>query len=421
MKQKLFLFTNSFPYGKGEKTFIYSELQYLKKNFDVTIVSAATWEEKNNKNLETILDSDIEVLHFDQGHVHGIEVLRYLFSFISNSVNWKEIISILKNKKMILSRLKSSLFFYASAEKYRLWLEANRVFDNDFATIYYTYWYMHYTLALAFEKKRRPEMRIVTRAHGYDLYEERNSASWQPYKRVVSENLDGIFFISKHGHDYFCNRFLDKDTKVDCRICRIGTLKQELVIKEKANDTFQLVSCSNIVPVKRLELLIEGLALVNPSDRKIIWTHYGDGVDREKCEVLAQNKIVHKNVSYEFKGHSGNAEILNRYCENKPDCFIMVSSSEGSPVAMQEAISFGIPVIATSVGGIPEMIVDNGILLGENPSPQEIAMAIENMYNTLNPDYINMQQASYRIWEKEYNKEKNGREFLEILNDICRG
>lgn len=418
MKQKLFLFTNSFPYGKGEKTFIYSELQCLKQKFEITIISAATLEEKNKKNLETILENDVNVLHYGLGDVRGIEVLRYVFSFMKRSINWREVISILKSRKFFLSRLKKSLFFYASAKKFHDWLLENGVFDENNLNIYYTYWYTHITLALVLEKKEQTDMKIVTRAHGYDLYEERNSACWQPYKRIISEDLNGIFLISRHGYDYFYSRFWEKGMKINCSVCRIGTSTQELMVKENIEDIFCIVSCSNIVPVKRLDLLIEGLALLRPSDKKVIWIHYGDGPDRKECEKLARNRIVQKNVVYEFKGHTNNDEILKRYRENKPDCFIMVSSSEGSPIAMQEAISFGIPIIATAVGGIPEMVTGNGILLEANPSPQEIAIAIERMYNLENSEYVSAQERSYEIWKEEYDKDRNCRMFLEILQGI---
>ena len=55
-----------------------------------------------------------------------------------------------------------------------------------------------------------------------------------------------------------------------------------------------------------------------------------------------------------------NVEVYKYYNEHCADLFINVSSSEGLPVSIMEAISFGIPVIATDVGGTGE-IVKNGI------------------------------------------------------------
>ena len=59
--------------------------------------------------------------------------------------------------------------------------------------------------------------------------------------------------------------------------------------------------------------------------------------------------------------------------------FINVSSTEGIPVSIMEAMSFGIPVIATAVGGTPEIVNnENGYLLSKDPSAKELAEVIQN-------------------------------------------
>ena len=62
------------------------------------------------------------------------------------------------------------------------------------------------------------------------------------------------------------------------------------------------------------------------------------------------------------------------------DSFITTSSTEGLPVSIQEAMAAGIPIIGTNVGGIPEMIDGNGVLLSANPSNKEVAEAILRIY-----------------------------------------
>ncbi|WP_243669706.1 glycosyltransferase [Methanoculleus chikugoensis] len=83
------------------------------------------------------------------------------------------------------------------------------------------------------------------------------------------------------------------------------------------------------------------------------------------------------NVSHRFTGYLDNAAVLEHYRQSPIDVFINVSESEGIPVSIMEAESCGIPVIATAVGGIPEIVSDaTGILLPEHPAPRDIAKAV---------------------------------------------
>ena len=80
-----------------------------------------------------------------------------------------------------------------------------------------------------------------------------------------------------------------------------------------------------------------------------------------------------------------------------------------------EAISCGIPVVATAVGGNKE-IVDNetGYLLDENPNPEDIAFAISKLMN----DPVRLQSlrsGSKKKWVKSYNADKNYDEFVDIV------
>ena len=83
-----------------------------------------------------------------------------------------------------------------------------------------------------------------------------------------------------------------------------------------------------------------------------------------------------------------------------------------------EAQSFGIPVIATAVGGTPEIVTEKvGILLSENPSPEEIARAIKFFID--HPEITKqMRSNSIENWEKNFNAEKNFSEFAKYLKMV---
>ena len=58
--------------------------------------------------------------------------------------------------------------FYLSARKFQKYMREKGIFREYDNTIYYSFWYNYGVYALALEKKRHPEMKLVTRAHGYD-------------------------------------------------------------------------------------------------------------------------------------------------------------------------------------------------------------------------------------------------------------
>jgi len=61
------------------------------------------------------------------------------------------------------------------------------------------------------------------------------------------------------------------------------------------------------------------------------------------------------------------------------DCFILFSDIENSPCVIGEALCCGLPVIATAVGGIPELVHDNNSLLISPRNEDELVKAMQNM------------------------------------------
>jgi glycosyltransferase involved in cell wall biosynthesis len=411
--------TDSFPYGEAEKSFLMPEIEYLKDYYNITIISCATMENRMNREMETMLDKNIKVIHYELGDVKGIEVFKYLIPFISDKETWNEIGRIFKSGKNILKRIKTCLFFYANAYKFHQWLEKNRLIKNE--TIYYSYWFNYHVMSLVMDKKNVLE--FITRIHGYDLYKEQSSSGWQPYKQYMDGHAKRVIFISQNGYDYYINHFFssinhDVHNKSKYQLCRLGTDRHEVEItdtrKNFADKPFLLVSCSTISPLKRVGMIVEGLALLK--DENIQWVHFGTGELQDELIKVANVKLGNNpNISYEFKGRVDNGKIMEYYRSEKPDCFITTSENEGSPVSIQEAISFGIPVIGTNIGGIPEMIDGNGILLPFDMEPMDVAEAIMKIYYMDSDSYISMRKRSFEIWEKDYDRKENLGRFRDII------
>ena len=166
-----------------------------------------------------------------------------------------------------------------------------------------------------------------------------------------------------------------------------------------------------------MPLIIEGLARIK--DIRIRWTHFGTGSHYDETEKYAEKLLGDKeNISYEMTGFVPVEEIMRFYGENRIDCFLTTSSTEGSPVSVQEAMSFGIPVIATAVGELPNMIDDSGILLPENPQAQDVSGAITRLYHMPDEEMVKMRANARALWEQKYNADENAEKFVRMLKEI---
>jgi len=178
-----------------------------------------------------------------------------------------------------------------------------------------------------------------------------------------------------------------------------------------------MVSCSSLISRKRVELIIEALGGITGVN--IEWTHIGTGPQKDHLENLAQKTLsIHKNIKFKFKGHLENREVYLFYKKSNIDLFINVSSSEGIPVSMMEALSFSIPIIATNVGGVSELVSsNNGFLLNPNPTPEEIRQAIYKFHELSMESRLALRQQAYDTWKNKFNAETNYTSFIE---DILR-
>jgi len=151
--------------------------------------------------------------------------------------------------------------------------------------------------------------------------------------------------------------------------------RQELVEKILSNpkDWMVVGTISELHRNKGLTHAIEGLSLYAEQypDRNIIFIIIGHGEERAKLEALIKEKHLENKVFLAGQIAPEARSYLSAF-----DIFLLSSVKEGLPFAILEAGYAGIPVISTSVGGIPEVIknLENGMLI--HPArPQEIKNA----------------------------------------------
>ncbi len=197
----------------------------------------------------------------------------------------------------------------------------------------------------------------ISRAHGSDIYEEKTQSGYLPLLKFSALKLDAIFFVSRHGREYFIKK--TKTDKSQYLVSYLGVEKPDFEITgTNRPDRFVIVSCSNMVPLKRIDLIIYALEQVR-SDKEIEWLHFGSGILKNELENLAESRLQPLNrISFKFMGQYPNEKLLKYYSQNYINLFINTSSTEGIPVSIMEAQTYGIPVIATDTGGVKELVTE---------------------------------------------------------------
>ena len=118
-----------------------------------------------------------------------------------------------------------------------------------------------------------------------------------------------------------------------------------------------LVTVGRLVPWKRVDMVIEAIARLENSGLIVV----GDGPVLKFLQGLARRLGVSDRVYFAGRRSKTETLALMAAC----DIFVLNSTYEGFPHVVLEAMSLGLPVIATAVGGIPEIVQDgdNGRLI----------------------------------------------------------
>ena len=415
---RLALFTTSYPYDAAlEQPFLDRELPYLGRYFHEIILIPQMCE---GKKLNTPLPVKVE-----EGLCQAVNRKKNSFAGrVTNVLSSRTFYNEVKTRPSVLlsfPKILSLITFINRAELIRgwaeEWIQRSGISINE--TLFYTFWFEHSAMGLGLVKRKYPHLCLVSRAHGYDVYEERVHPPYWPCRPQALGALAKLFLASDHAKNYMIAHYPQFSHLYET--AHLGVHDPKFTARQSKDGVFRIVSCSSLVPVKRVALLLKAvarIAVLNPH-QKFEWRHFGDGQDRAQIQEAVKT-ILPPNAQGILAGQVTNDSLMRYYKESPVDVFVNVSESEGgAPVSIQEAISYGIPVIATNVGGNPEIVSDkNGILLKPNPSPEEAAQALSRMLNNVE-DTVRKKKGSRSVWQEGYNAEINFQEFSLKLSNLC--
>ncbi len=284
------------------------------------------------------------------------------------------------------------------------------IYKPERVTLFST-WYYDNAYACALIKEKYPEIAYATYAHSYEVDYRKNNYIELFMKKYILTHIDKIFFISeKVMKEYIENlnevsSFFEKYT-YKYEVMHFGCKNSTNIVNKIQNrDLFRIVTCSGVSKVKRVTLLAE--ALINYQGSKIEWIHFGDGEMMGELNFLAESLNKKENMKVSLMGFCENKKIHEYYQSQQIDLFINISTSEGLPVSIMEAMSYGIPVLATDVGGNSEIVnEDNGFLIPSDITAEQLKMIIHEIRNN-NMNLNEMRINAYLKWKNEFRLEDN--------------
>ena len=172
----------------------------------------------------------------------------------------------------------------------------------------------------------------------------------------------------------------------------------------------QLVGVGALYDAKGWDDLLEAISLVTAGGRAVHLSLIGDGPLRSELE--ARTAALRLGDSVTFEGWLAKEDVAERV--RSADLFVLASRYDSNPCALIEALASGLPVVATAVGGIPDMVGDSMGLLARPGDPSDFAARIGE---ALERDTWNRARIAASAHDR-YGRETVGRAFAAAYEEV---
>lgn len=158
------------------------------------------------------------------------------------------------------------------------------------------------------------------------------------------------------------------------RIVHCGVAPEEYEVRVHRDPARRIAFVGRLAEVKGVTVLLDAFASLDRSDVELVLV--GDGHLRSELEARAAELGVAERVR--FTGYLSQAEVRGILADT--DVFCLPSFAEGVPVVLMEALACGVPVVATRVAGVAELVEDGGSGILVHPGdPEPLARALQTV------------------------------------------
>jgi len=177
-------------------------------------------------------------------------------------------------------------------------------------------------------------------------------------------------------------------------------------------DSFVLLTVRRLVYKNGVDTLLESAKMAIEENPHLLFLVIGSGPDREKINAKIREFRLEKN--FRLLGFVPDADLPHYY--KAADLFVLPSKSgEGMPLVLLEAMACGLPVVATNVGGVPE-IIDRDC--GKIVPPNDAADLAEALLEFSRSDISAYSKKARELVEQKFNWNRNVERLIEIYEEL---
>jgi len=397
---KLAYITAQTPWGRGEPFILEELLEVKNQGVDFLIIPRNSPKEIFHKDAQGLLKNSIWL------PLINIRIAINLFvALLTGTIFWKILRDIIINSRNPVIIIKNIIVFPKG-------LFVSDIIRKENICHIHTHWGST-TSTMAYISSRLTGIPWSFTLHRWDIKEN---------NMLVEKVRSAIFVrcISEHGKQELL-AIIGKKYESKVAVIHMGaSVPLQVSRKNLRKGLFTIVVPANIIEVKGHKYLIDALeSLARDGVKEFKCLFYGDGILREKLA----NDIKKRGLDGFIKmpGVLPHEKLIDLYKNGVINCVVLPSIStpagdhEGIPVALMEAMAYGVPVISTDTGAIPELLAGGAGIIVKEKSGAELAAAIRKIM--LESEATNkMAQVARKKIEDDFDVEKNTRTLLKLIN-----
>lgn len=401
---KICYITAQTPWGKGE-TFILEEMLEIKnQGTDLLIIPRNPPKEIFHKEANKLLENAIWLPLINWGMIIG-----FLKTLLTKSILWKTL-------GVIIIKSRSPWIFIKNLTVLPKGVFIAKIIQKENINHIHAHWGST-TATMAYIISQITNVSWSLTLHRWDIKEN----------NILEEKVKSAKFlrcISKHGVGELLN-IIGEKYKKKVQVIHLGVRIPKIFKSKRGGNNykkFTIVIPANLFEVKGHKYSIEAISiLVKKGIKDFQSIFYGGGPLKVKLKNLIKEKKLTNYIK--MPGPIPHEKLIEIYRNREIDTVVLPSITtdkdehEGIPVSLMEAMAYGIPVISTNTGGIPELLSNNVGIIVKEKSPKQLAEAIIKLMKK--DGFVEqLSKNAHRRVQYEFNIEKNVKILLNIIQNI---
>lgn len=396
---KLAYITAQAPWGEAE-TFIISEMLSVKKNDIKLIIIPRTPPKKVfHKEAESLLSNAIWL-----PLVNFKIIIICIYYFLTTLHSWKILFSIFQYSRNWNIKIKNLAVFPKG-------LYVARLLQKERVKHIHVHWGST-TATMAYIASQISNIPWSLTLHRWDIKEN----------NILREKIRLVKFarcISEHGKNELLE-IIGEGYKEKIKVIHVGVkVSSNLQETSENKKLFTIVTPANLVEVKGHKYLIKACSiLLKKGIKNFQCIFYGRGPLKIRLENLIKERKLTDYIK--MPGVIPHEKLMEMYKNQEIDVIILPSITtnkgehEGIPVSLMEAMSYGIPVVSTHTGGIPELLSDGAGTMVEEKNSEQLADALEKLIRDKELATETGRRGYCKV-DEEFNLNKNVEVLLEMM------